>query len=91
MIEEKDRIILILDIDLKKNEEKMFILSNDLEEKVKWIDNFNVEKSVIRIENEELLKIIDMKKFDIENKIVLLMVFERDNNERMEEINKLNE
>lgn len=61
MIEEKDRIILILDIDLKKNEEKMFILSNDLEEKVKWIDNFNVEKSVIRIENEELLKIIDMK------------------------------
>lgn len=61
MIEEKDRIILILDIVLKKNEEKMFILSNDLEEKVKWIDNFNVEKSVIRIENEELLKIIDMK------------------------------
>lgn len=61
MIEEKDRILLILDIDLKKNEEKMFILSNDLEEKVKWIDNFNVEKSVIRIENEELLKIIDMK------------------------------
>lgn len=61
MIEEKDRIILILDIDIKKNEEKMFILSNDLEEKVKWIDNFNVEKSVIRIENEELLKIIDMK------------------------------
>lgn len=61
MIEEKDRMILILDIDLKKNEEKMFILSNDLEEKVKWIDNFNVEKSVIRIENEELLKIIDMK------------------------------
>lgn len=61
MIEEKDRIILILDIDLKKNEEKMFTLSNDLEEKVKWIDNFNVEKSVIRIENEELLKIIDMK------------------------------
>lgn len=61
MIEEKDRIILILDIDLKKNEEKMFILSNDLEEKVKWIDNFDVEKSVIRIENEELLKIIDMK------------------------------
>lgn len=91
LIEEKDKTILTLETDLKKNEEKMCTLINDLEEKVKWIDTLNAEKSVTITENEELLKIIDMKQSDLENKTALLMALERDNEERMKEINKLNE